>query len=212
MEVTPQQVRDYLQATDTQGQWSNELIGSNLAAARSNLSRWTGRQFEPQGSNSAVSKTFTTNGKAVITLPGLVSVTSVNLQDTALDADQTYWLLPDKMQSGTHTAIQLRPFGNDYRAHPSWFDRNLDRHPYWARGSLPNDLVIAGHWDGGSWDPAYLTTWTVLAAWYTIRSDALFSNVRVTPSGNTFDLSDHPQEVRDFVDAWSLLKGEAVAT
>lgn len=212
MEVTPQMVRDYLQATDTQGQWSNSLIGSNLTAARSNLSRWTGRQFEPQGSNTAVLKRFSTNNQAVVTLPGLVSASSVNLQQTALTDGTTYWLLPDKQQSGTNTAIQLRPFGQyDYRGNPNWFDRNLDT--YWAKygrlSTMPNDLEITGFWDGGSWDPAFLTAWTVLAAWYTIRSDALFSNVRVTPGGNTFDLSDHPQEVQDFVNAWSLLKGEA---
>lgn len=202
-ELVPQMVRDYLQATGTTGQWSNELLGSNIAAARGNLQRWTGRQFEPQGSNTAHVKKFTTHGKAVVTLPGLVSATSVSLQETTLDADETYWLIPDKQQSGTHTQIQLRAFGRDYRGNPDWFDRNLDhwRYSHW---SLPNDLVIAGHWDGGSWTPEYLQAWTVLAAWETIRTDASFSNQKLTPAGNVIDLSDKPDEVQTFVRNFSL--------
>jgi hypothetical protein len=207
-DITPQNVRDYIQASGTTGQWSNNLIGSNINAARSNLSRWTGRQFEPQGSNTAVLKKFTSHGQAVVTLPGLVSATSATLQGTTLTADSTYWLLPDKVQSGTHTAIQLRPFGSyDYRSNPDWFDRNLDR-PRYLNSSLPNDLLISGFWDGGSWSTDFLQAWTILAAWYTIRTDALFSNVRVTPGGSTFDLSELPAEVQQFVSSWSLLKGE----
>ena len=60
-------VRDYLVITDTSGQWSSSLIGSNIAAASGNLQRWTGRQFEPQGSNTAVTKRFSTHGRTSTT-------------------------------------------------------------------------------------------------------------------------------------------------
>ena len=211
-DITPQNVRDYLQATGTTGQWSNALIGSNIATARGNLQRWTGRQFEPQGSNTAVTKRFTTHGAAVVTLPGLMRADSVSLQETPLDADTTYWLIPDKLQSGTSTAIQIRAFGSDYRGNPHWYDRNLDHWLYRGRTStLPNDLEITGFWGHEPPPTEYLIAWTILAAWYTLRSDALFSNVRVTPGGNTFDLSELPAEVQQFVDTVSLYKGEAVA-
>jgi hypothetical protein len=207
-DITAQNVRDYIQASGTTGQWSNALIGSNINAARGNLQRWTGRQFEPQGSNTAVLKTFTTHGAAVVTLPGLMSATTVTLQETDLEDGTTYWLIPDKQQSGTHTAIQLRAFGRyDYRSNPTWFDRNLD-HPRFRGSTLPNDLAISGFWGHHPEPPDYLQAWTILAAWYTIRTDALFSNVRVTPGGTTFDLSQLPEEVQQFVNSWSLLKAE----
>jgi hypothetical protein len=209
--VVPANVRDYLQATGLTGQWSNAIIGSNIAAASGNLQRWTGRQFEPQGSNLAVTKRFTTNGQAYMVLPGLVSASSVTLQGTTLEADTTYWLIPDRLNTGVHTAIQLRAFGRyDYRSNPEWFDRNLD-HPRWFGSTLPNDLAIAGHWGHFPYPPELMHATTVLAGYYTLRSDALLAGtVNRLEQGVIFDLSQLPIEVQNFVDQWRL-REQAVA-
>jgi hypothetical protein len=42
----------------------------------------------------------------------------------------------------------------------------------------------------------------VLAAFYTKRPDAILSGGITTPDGNTFDLSNLPVEVADFVREW----------
>lgn len=202
-------VRDYLQATDTSGQWSSSLIGSNIAAASHNLQRWTGRQFEPQGSNSVVTKKFSTHGRSFLHIPDLRvgSNTTVTRHGSALTADENYYFIPDRMEPGVFTAIQLpglRAY-DDYRSFPEWFDRNYDNWLHRGRyADIPNDLHIASQW-GHAVYPAPLEHATkVLAGFYTIRPDALLSGARQTPEGNVFDLSRLPLEVQDFIRDWKL--------
>lgn len=205
--VTPAQVRSYLNITSTTGQFSDSLIGSNINAASSFLQRRTGRQFEWQGSNTT--KTFTTEGRAYLTIPDLKQANLVTLQGTDLTVDETYYLIPDRNNSGVYTGIQFRAFGqnNDYRANPEWFDRNLDNW-YW-RGrnnewSLPNDLSITGEWGHVPLPDELLWATTVLAGYITKRPDAVLSGGIQTPEGGIFDLSRLPVEVNVFVDNWRL--------
>jgi hypothetical protein len=206
--VTPAMVRDYLQANATTGQWSNSLIGSNIAAASADLQRWTHRQFEAN-SNTAVIKRFTTNGAAYLPIPDLRSASSVQLQGVALEADSTYYLIPDPMNTGVNLGIQFRSFGtSDYRSNPEWFDRNLDSPRWQARSgawSLPNDLAIAGYWGHVPLPDPLLHATTALAGYYVLRSDALLSGaINRLEQGTIFDLSQLPIEVRRFVEDWKV--------
>jgi hypothetical protein len=202
--VMPAQVRDYLNITATTGQYSNELIGSNINAASAFLQRRTSRQFEFQGSNT--SKTFTTEGRAYLTIPDLRVANSVTLQDSTLTANESYYLIPDRMNTGVFTAIQFRAFGTyNYRSNPQWFDRNLDSWLYSrVEGSLPNDLVIVGEWGHVPLPSELLHATVVLASYFTKRPDSVLSGGIQTPEGGIFDLSALPVEVTTFIDGWKL--------
>ena len=209
MFVSEQAVRDYmsLNAPGTDSKYSSATIGSNIRAAGWTLERAIGRYLGRQ----TLTLKFSTDGRAQMYIPGLATATSVTLQGTALVADQSYWLLPDAQQTGVHTGIQFRAFrqpGSDprwYLGNPEWFDRDLDswRMQYGMGGTIPNDLVIVGDW--GYTDipePALLPT-KALAAWYTLRPDALLSGMKFTPDGGVFDLSRYPTEVAAFIKDWA---------
>lgn len=187
----------------TTSRFTSQLIASNIRSASWLLERATGRIFREE---TSLTLKFTTNNEASIHLPGLKTASSVTLSGSALEADSSYWLVPDTQQTGQYTQVQFRPFGDglDYRAYPDWFDRNLDS-PKWryAGGSLPNDLVIAGAWGYADADlPAPVRdAATRLAAFLCLRSDALLSGARATENG-IFDLSQWPIEVQAFVSSW----------
>ena len=200
-------VREYLNVSapsPDSGAYGSGNIASNIAVASAFLQRVTGRQWEEQ---AATAKTFTTEGRAFVTIPDLQSATSVTLQGATLTADSTYYLIPDRANSGVYTGIQFRAFGADWRSNPEWFDRNLDT--YWQRfntpwGSLPNDLVITGTW---GWATLPIEVWQatrIYAAWLTKRTDAILTNVIQGPEGTISDLSQLPPEVAQFVEEWRL--------
>jgi hypothetical protein len=209
MFVNVQTVRDYLDLNPPGGdsKYSDATIGSNIASAGWALERATGRIFGP------VTKTlvFSTDGRAQMAIPGLRTASAVTLQGTALTANATYWLLPDLQQTGVATGIQFRAFSQPnsdprwYLGNPEWFDRDLDSWRYpGSGGSMPNDLSITGDWGYAMADipdPVLLAT-KALAAWYTLRPDALLAGARMTPDGNTFDLSRLPTEVALFIAEW----------
>lgn len=211
--VTPDIVRNFLVANETaSGQWSDSLIGSNIASASANLQRWTNRQFEPQGSNAAVKKTFTTMGRSYLVLPDLQSASSVELNAATLTADSTYYLVPDRQNSGVFIGIEL-PGTNDFLSSSEWFDRGYDDPLFRARlrQGLPNDLVIWGVWGHAVYPAELQHAATVLAGYYTLRTDALLSGtVNRLDSGVVFDLSGLPREVRDFVSDWRI--GDVMVT
>lgn len=207
--VTEAAVREYmaLNSTASDSKYTDATIGSNIRAATNVLERHTHRKLAP------VTQTmkFTTNGQAAVTIPGLRTATSVTLQSAALVADSTYWLINDPQQTGVATAIQFRAFGTSrqgglsYLSNPEWFDRNLDSPRWQQMGSLPNDLVIAGDWgyvDDATMPEAVRHATKVLAAYFTKRPDAILSGGITTPDGNTFDLSQYPGEVVDFIKEW----------
>ena len=187
--------------------YSSDTIGSNIRTAAWYLERATQRMFRDETSTLK----FTTNNQASTYIPGLRTASSVTLNGATLAADSSYWLIPDVQQSGVFTAVQTRPFNrgsgsNWYLGIPDWFDRNLDS-PKWnaglREGSLPNDLVITGNWgytDTTLPEPIRDAT-TRLAAFLTLRSDALLSGARQTDVG-IFDLSAWPIEVQSFVHSW----------
>ena len=185
---------------------NSAVIGSNIAVASEFLQRITGRQFEAQPSTT---KTFTSEGRAFVAIPDIRTASSVTLQGAALTSNQSYWLVPDAANSGIFIGIQFRQFSRaDYRNNPEWFDRNLDSWLFWAKennwGSLPNDLVITGDW---GWSPIPTDLWhatRVLAAWYTKRGDAIFSNVIQSPEGTLSDVSHMPPEVTQFIGTYTL--------
>lgn len=207
--TSEQSVRDIIDLNAAaSSRYSSDTIGSNIRDASWFLERATQRIFRDE---TALTLKFTTNGQAAVYIPGLRTASSVALNGAALTADTSYWLIPDVQQSGLSLALQLRPFnrgqGSDwYLGIPDWFDRNLDS-PKWHSGyrdqSLPNDLVVAGAWgytDATLPEPVRRNT-ARLAAFYTIRSDALLSGARQTEAG-IFDLSNLPVEVQEFVASW----------
>ncbi len=202
--VSEQSVRDILELNASgSSKYPDPLIGSNIRAASAFLERATSRIFRNE---TALTLKFTTNNQGSVWLPGLRTPTTVTLNSSAKTIDESYWLVPDAQQSGVYTGVTFHPYGTaDYRSNPEWFDRNLDS-PYWqqlagSRRSLPNDLVITGDW-GYVTPPELLMDATKrLAAWYTLRSDALLSGARFTDAG-VFDLSSLPIEVQNFVSSW----------
>lgn len=214
--ITAEQLRDYLHldADASDERYGDELLGSNIRAASSFLQRITRRQFEQQDDTA---KSFTTNGKANIIIPDLRNATSVTLQESTLDANETYWLINDPVEPSVYTAVQVRPFGSaNYRSNPSWFDRNLDT--YYGRGwplsSLPRDLVIVGDWGYAPEDyPEDLLLATkLLAAWHTRRPESVLANVRITPEGSELRYGDLPKEVAQFINDWQLTENLALVS
>ena len=187
--------------------YSADTINSNIRSAAWFLERATNRIARNE---TDLTLKFSTQGRVAIHIPGLRSPSEVLLNTASLSEDESYWLIPDAMQSGVHTAIQFRAFSrgydsNWYKAIPDWFDRNLDS-PKWQyadRMSLPNDLTIRGAW--GYTDATLPEPWRqankVLAAYYTLHSDVLLSSVRVV-EGGAFDLSQYPIEIQSFVTDW----------
>src|SRR3990167_4559430 len=186
--VNASNVRTYLTVTGITGQWDAALIGSNINAASSFLQRRTGRQFEAQAS---VTKKFSTHGKAYLTIPDLRSTTVVTLNDATLTADSTYYLIPDRTNSGVYVGIKFPPFRQAMNPGLNVFDINYN-HPRSGGhyDTLPNNLVIGpADWGHAPLPDELLQATVVLASWYTIRPAALLANARQTPAGNVFDLS-----------------------
>lgn len=208
-------VREYLSlnATDNTSRYTDQTIGSNIRAASAFLERATGRIFRDE---TALTMLFTTEGRASIGIPGLRVPTAVSLNGTTLTENSTYWLIPDEQQTGVYVRMQFRAFNTAPRGGPwflgvpDWWDRGLDL-PGGAdaRGSLPNDLSIAGSWGytDANLPEAVRQAAKVLAAWYTLRPSALLAGGYATPEGASFDLSAIPPEVQQFINEWSVLSG-----
>lgn len=203
--TTPQGVRDYLVTQNSSGQWGDALLGSNIAVASAMLQRMTRRQFEPQGSNSAVlTKTFTSAGRSYLVIPDLREVVGdVTLNGSILTSNESYFLHPDHRQSGVYVGIE---FPNARMgSHRDWFDRNYD-HPLWGArySTLPNNLSIPGRWGHVPLPTELIGATNVYAGWLTLRTDALLGGMSQTPEGTITDLSVLPTEVRRFVDEWKI--------
>lgn len=184
-------LRTYMATDQNTGRYADAPLGSNIRAAQGMLQRETSRLFE----TGTGSKILSTDGKAVVAIPDLRSVTGVTLQGSDLTADSTYWLLPDAHFSGVYVNVQVRPFGSDWRANPEWFDRNLDR---WPRGtSTPNDLTVtSSEWGWASKPDELLIGVKALAAWLTKRADAALAGSMQDQAGNIFDYTQWPPEAQ----------------
>ncbi len=199
--ITAADVRTFANIAGTTGRYSDAALGSNILTAQSLLQRRSGRQWETQ---TALAKTFDTEGAAQLPIPDLLSATSVTLNGAALVANESYWLIEDTRHSGVFVAIQLRVFEHQYRAGPwylansEWFDRGLDLPPYVGSGT-PNDLVITGTWGWSAVPYDVLHATKVLAGWLTKRGDALLANAVQLPDGSVLDYSSWPPEAQDVV-------------
>lgn len=192
--VDPAGLRDYMGTTQTRARYGDALLGSNIRAAQGFLERETSRQFDVQ---TATIKRFTTNGKALVAIPDLRSVSTLTMQGTLLDADETFWLLPDPRHSGVYVNVQVRAFGSDYRANPDWFDRNLDHPRYRSDHGLPNDLVITGDWGWVDKPDELLIGVKALAAWLTKSADAALAGAMQNADGSILDYSNWPPEAQE---------------
>lgn len=191
--LTPADLRAYMGWDQTTGRYADAPLGSNIRSAQGLLERQTGRQFDVQ---TGTTKVLTSHGRSVVSIPDLRTATSITLQGAALEADSTYWLLPDSRHSGVYVNLQLRPFGGDFRGNPEWFDRNLDQ-PWYAPGAgLPNDLSITGDWGWTDKPDELLIGVKALAAWLTKRADAVLAGGVVDQSGNVFDYTQWPTEAQ----------------
>lgn len=132
----------------------------------------------------------------------------MTLNGSALVANSTYYLIPDSLNSGVFTSIDLPQYRypNDYRTYSTWFDKGYDNplYQYRLRNGLPNDLSITGTWGWSSVPDELAHATKVLAAWYTKRPDAVLSNTIQTPEGNVLDLSRIPPEVQQFIAGWRI--------
>ena len=202
--VTAAQVRSFANIDTTTGRYADAVIGSNILAAQEYISQKSGRQFDA----TTGSRKFTTENRAQLSIPDLRSVVSVTLNGSALTADETYWLLPDRRYPTIYTAIQLRGFGRNrapwYLGVPDWWDRGLDMEPTaYETSSLPNDLVIeSNEWGWATLPSDVLHATKVLAAWLTKRADAMLGNAVQTPDGSIFDYSQYPPEVNAVIETY----------
>ena len=204
-------VRDYLGQTSTTGRYSDANLGSNIRAASGFLQKTTGRQFEQQ---DATLKTFSTYNRAIVHIPDLRSVDSLTLDGSALEANETYHLLPDRRSSGIFTAVQFRIPDTTwnhawYLADSQWFDKGLDLRKWSGYTSEANNLLITGDWgyltgSEPSMPEELLHATKILAAWYTLRPDSVLANISVSPDGVVSQYGQLPPEVVSFLAEWSL--------
>lgn len=205
--VTANELRNYLDVQATTGRAGSTNLDLLIAAASDFLERETGRIITSSASNTL--RTFSTFGTAAVTIPDLRAVSSITLQDTALAADSTYWLVPARQQPAAgntiYTGVQLRAYSSyDYRGNPEWFDRNLD-HWRWGGGyNLPNDLKITGLWGWTTVPPQWKLATMVLAGYYYKRPDSLLANVAITPEGAVLNYGELPPEVAELIAGWRL--------
>ena len=212
--VTAVQLRTYLDTTKSTGRYTNDNLDFMLETASNQLERATGRLITASSSNTT--RTFTTGGRAVITIPDLRIASAVSIAGTGLTADQSYWLMPSPQAIDIYTAIQVRPFagpasgGRWYLAYSEWFDRNLDSPLFGASfdRSLPNDLVITGLWGWGTVPKAWQLATMALAGYYLKHADALNVGSGTTAEELVLDFSEFPSEVRQHIKDWQL--GEQV--
>ena len=212
--IAPSDVRDYLGISSTSGQYTDALLNSNIRASSGLLQRLTGRQFELQ---EATAKTFTSHNRAILVIPDLQSVTSVTENGTALVADESYYLLPDRHTTGIYTGIQFRVpaqrrDGPEFLHDSEWWDRGLDWRTHGPYTSEANDIVMTGTWGYNPLIPGtapvmpdeLLHATKILAAWYTKRPDSVLAGIQVSPEGAVSDMRNVPQEVAGFIDEWRL--------
>jgi hypothetical protein len=205
--VTVASVRDYMQVTDTTGQWSAGIIGSNIQLASKRLQRMTNRQWEP----SSETKVFSTEGRAFLPIPDVRSVTSVILNDATLTTD-SYDLLPSQADAAIFIGIQFPTLIRGWHPGLNTFDINYN-HLRWTGyryETLPNNLSIAstawGHAEA-SWPIEVIGAIRAFAAFLTLRPDALLSGAKESlSSGAVFDMSRLPLEVQEFVSSWANLE------
>lgn len=212
--VTAIQLRTYLDTTKVTGRYTNDNLDFLLETASNQLERATGRLITASSSNTV--KTFTTAGRAVITIPDLRVASAVTIGGSGLTADQSFWLLPSAQAQDIYTAIQVRPFGGPissptwYLHYSEWYDRNLDS-PLFAAGfdrSLPNDLVITGLWGWSTVPKSWQLAAMALAGYYLKHADALNVGSGTTAEELVLDFSEFPAEVRQHIKDWQL--GEQV--
>jgi hypothetical protein len=220
---TADMVRDILllNTPGSTSRYSDDTINSNIRAGIPLLESMTGRVWIDQ---PGVTKTFTTQGRAQMYIPGVRTVTQVLWQGAPIAFGVppgnagACWLLPDVRQSGIYTAIQLRVFqargGSNWLSNPNWFDQGADS-PYapWNRGggdsfnSLPNDLSITADWGYADGDPELGPFYLALkfyAAFLTLRPPSILADVILSPTGHVTKTADLPPEVQRFVDEFRI--------
>ena len=212
--ATAIQLRTYLDTSKATGRYTTENLDFLLETASNQLERATGRLISASASNTA--KTFTTAGRAVITIPDLRTASSVTIAGATLTADESYWLIPSAQANDIYTGVQVRPFqgpgtgGKSYLAYPEWYDRGLDS-PLFGAGfdrSLPNDLVITGLWGWTTVPNSWRLAAMALAGYYLKHADALNVGSGTTAEELVLDFSEFPSEVRQHIKDWQL--GEQV--
>lgn len=212
--VTAAELRTYLDTTKTDGRYAGTHLDFLIQSASDQLERATGRLITASASNTV--KTFTTHGRALITVPDLRSVATVTLGGSTLTEGETFHPIPSAQANDIYTGIQVRTFRgpwtstNWYLAYPEWFDRNLDSPLYGTRGdtSLPNDLVVTGLWGWANPPSVWKLATLALAGYYIKHGDALLSGAAQTPEGAVLDYSQFPSEVQRLIMDWKL--GEQV--
>lgn len=224
--VSAASVREYLElnATASTSRYTDSTIGSNIRAATSALEAACSRYFADRTFDVGTPWTTTTMLRAIVSLPGFRTFTSILFGGVTMTVDQSCWVIPDAQQTGVYTGIQFRAFRADgnhswWRADPGWFDKALDSPFYpgnygggYAYTSMPNDLRIAGSagYAAGSEPDALLHAIKVLAGFYTMRPASILADSAITPQGGVLTYSQMPAEVRQFVADWRA--GEQVVS
>ena len=208
--ATAVQLRTYLDTTQSTGRYTTDNLDFLLQTASEQLERATGRVIAASASNTQ--KVFSSNGRAVITIPDLRAASLVTMGGGTLTADQTYHLIPSAQAQDIYTGIQVRPFRgpatgvNWYLAYPEWFDRNLDS-PLFGAGydrGLPNDLVIEGLWGWFAAPASWRLATMSLAGYFLKHADSLLSGGGVTAEEIVLNFAEYPSEVRQLIKDWQL--------
>jgi hypothetical protein len=210
--VTAAELRTFVDITGTTGRAADANLDLLIQASSDFLERATGRIITASASNTV--RTFTSHGRASITIPDLRTASTVTRQGTTLTADSTFWLLPSPQAADIFTGVQLHQYNlYDYRSNPEWFDRNLDQqwYRYGSLSSMPNDVVITGLWGWTSVPAQWKLATLTLAGYEYKRPDSLLANVSMTPEGGILDYGQMPPEVKELIDGWKLPQDQAVS-
>ena len=116
------------------------------------------------------------------------------------------WFLPDRRDQNITATVQVRYYDRGraewYKAHPQWFDSNMDS-PRYLMGA-PNDLVItgiAGHPFPRNEVSAAIR---ILAVWLYWVAKSGVSGYVTAPTGETIELGAEPPRYADFVREWRI--------
>lgn len=203
--ATAAELRTYLDTTTTTGRYATTHLDFLLQAASDQLEKATGRVITASASNTA--RTFTTHGRAVVTIPDLRTASTVTLSGSSLTADESFWLIPSAQAPDIYTGVQVRSYRfnspNWYLAYSEWFDRNYDNWRY-PTSSMPNDLVVTGLWGWTTPPSVWKLAAMALAGYYLKHGEALLSGAAQTSEGAILDYTQYPSEVQHLIRDWSL--------
>ena len=206
--VTLDELKTYLKIT---GNSDDQLLASCASNASITAERDTSRIFSVTSNVQHVYSTDEQSSLVIHDRPFNDATRTVVWNGTTLVEGTGYWMLQDRRNPAVSTTIQLRHYdrtGQWYKAHPNWWDANLDTLA--ARGSVPNDLVVTGTVGHPSIPLDVKQAVLSLAALYFWEAKSGASGIVQTTTGEQVDLNELANSYANFVRNWKIHTAVAV--